>query len=271
MFGMVENKSMQYSAALHIGVVLIFVIGLPAIFPRAEPQPMVLTVEILPISSVTNVKPSQKAIQEAKQSKAPVNTKPVPKTAVEQPKPEPKVTPKDAIEVPDPDAKPEKKKEEKKPEEKPKPKTDDFAALMNKLKTQENTEKPAKDAKDDTTQEENKTKSDAPYDPTKPLSISQIDMIRGQFIKCWTLPAGAMNAETLVSVVKVTLSQDGAVTSATLDPSQAGRYSSDPFFKAAADSAIRAVHKCSPLQNLPPDNYGAWKELELTFDPSEML
>lgn len=260
---------MHYSAALHVAVVLIFVIGLPAIFPRAEPQPMVLTVEILPISEVTNVKPSDKPIQEAKTAKAPVNTKPVPKTAVEPPKEIAKPTPKDAVEIPDPTQKAKPKEKEKPKEEKPK--ADDFAALMNKLKTQTPADKTDKKATDDTTQEENKTKSDAPYDPTKPLSISQMDMIRGQFIKCWTLPAGAMNAETLSSLIKIELSQDGTVTSAALSPDQMSRYNSDPFFRAAADSAVRAVWKCSPLKNLPPDNYGAWKKLDLNFDPAAML
>lgn len=269
MFHVAENKSFQYSAALHIGAVLIFLIGLPSIFSKSDPQPMVLTVEILPISAATNVKPSQKPIQEKKVAKAPVNTKPIPKTASEPVKDIPKPTPKDAVEIPDPTAKAKPKPEEKKPEAKPK--ADDFAALMNKLKTQDTSKKPAEKATDDTTQEENKTKSDAPYDPTKPLSISQIDMIRGQFVKCWTVPAGAMNAETLISRVNVKLSQDGTVTAVALVSDQMGRYRSDPFFKAAADSAMRAVWKCSPLQNLPPDNYGAWKDLELSFDPSEML
>ena len=36
-------------------------------------------------------------------------------------------------------------------------------------------------------------------------------------------------------------------------------------------SAVRAVHKCSPLKNLPPEKYGSWREMEINFDPKEML
>ena len=49
------------------------------------------------------------------------------------------------------------------------------------------------------------------------------------------------------------------------------RYLSDGAFKAAADSAIRAVHKSSPLKNLPADKYGSWKEFEINFDPKDLL
>jgi hypothetical protein len=61
------------------------------------------------------------------------------------------------------------------------------------------------------------------------------------------------------------------VLSAVIDPSEMGRYNSDTFYRAAADSAVRATHECSPLKNLPPDKYGSWKEMELTFNPADML
>jgi hypothetical protein len=47
---------------------------------------------------------------------------------------------------------------------------------------------------------------------------------------------------------------------------------SDPFYRAAAESALRAVlnPQCSPLK-LPPDKYEQWKILELTFNPKDLL
>ena len=38
-----------------------------------------------------------------------------------------------------------------------------------------------------------------------------------------------------------------------------------------SDSALRAVHKCSPLKNLPIDKYGSWRAMELNFDPQDLL
>ena len=51
-----------------------------------------------------------------------------------------------------------------------------------------------------------------------------------------------------------------------------GRMSSDRFYRAAAESALRAVQntRCSPLK-LPVDKYERWKEMTLRFDPSQMV
>lgn len=269
MFGVAESRSFQYSAGLHVGVVLLFVLGLPSVIKRAEPQPTVMTVEILPISAMTNVKPSDKPIQKAQSAKAPVNAKPIPQTAQAKPQPEPEPVKKDELTIPDPTVKP-KPQEKEKPKE-PEKKSEDFAALMSKL-NQEAKKEPAKEKPTDTkTTEENKTRSDAPYDDSMPLSMSEKDMIRSQFIKCWIMPAGSPNPESLIVKIMVSLGMDGTVNDAKLHRSLQGRYNSDTFFRAAADSAIRAVWKCSPLQNMPADKYGSWREMELTFDPQELL
>ena len=40
------------------------------------------------------------------------------------------------------------------------------------------------------------------------------------------------------------------------------RLNRDPTFRAVAESARRAVDKCSPL-NLPPDKYALWRDIDL--------
>ena len=42
------------------------------------------------------------------------------------------------------------------------------------------------------------------------------------------------------------------------------------FYKILAESALRAVRLCQPLK-VPPTGYEKWKELQLNFDPTEML
>jgi hypothetical protein len=46
----------------------------------------------------------------------------------------------------------------------------------------------------------------------------------------------------------------------------------DPFYRSAAESALRAVlnPQCSPLK-LPPEKFDQWKTLELTFNPKDLL
>jgi hypothetical protein len=47
---------------------------------------------------------------------------------------------------------------------------------------------------------------------------------------------------------------------------------SDPFFRSAAESALRAVlnPRCNPLR-LPPEKYEQWQTMTLNFDPREMF
>ena len=42
------------------------------------------------------------------------------------------------------------------------------------------------------------------------------------------------------------------------------------FYKVLAESALRAVRLCQPLK-VPPTGYDKWKELQLNFNPTEML
>lgn len=283
-----QKRHWNASLALHGAFLLFAFFGLPKLLPqREDPQPLVMSVELLPISELSNIKPSDQPIQEQKNAPAVKNTKPIPPTQKEAPKPpEPKRAPLKPAPQPeveekhfDPnegaEPKPEPKPEPPPPTPKPQPKQsksspDEFAALLSRLQ-QENTPTPKKTGKDAQSTEENKTRSDAPYDASKPLSISERDAIRSQFIPCWRVPAGAKDAASLIVRVKVELMQDGTVRTATVASDQLSRYSSDSFFRAAADAAVRAVYKCSPLKNLPPDKFGTWHEMELTFDPSQML
>lgn len=256
---LVEKRSLQYSVAMHFGVLLIAAFGLPALLPdRPDPEPMVMTVEILPISAMTNVRPSEKPIVKAQEKPKPPPPKPIPPKPVPQP-PKEKAQPMEKVF--DPMAEPEKKKEEKKD----KPEEDDFKKLMEQLNTEAKTAPNEK-----AVPEENKTMSQAPFDESQPLSLSEKDAIRNQFIPCWSPPVGAKDAGNLIVKVQAQYKQDGTLIDSQIATDQQSRYASDPFFRAAADAALRATHNptCNPLKNLNPDKYGSWKDMELTFDPA---
>ncbi len=267
------KRSLTYSALAHLVGFLIVIFGFPSILNQTDPEPFVMSVEIVPIGAITNLPSQNKPLSKWQQAPVPVTPKHVTPTVKEEKKSEPEPEPKkDDVPLPEPD-----KPAEKKPEKKPEPKKEEknkeqeaFEAILKSLKEQAD-EKPEKEAKDDKTTKENKTRSDKPYDPAMALSITEKDAIRGQFVKCWRMPAGAKDAEGLAARVRVSVSSSGEVTEVRLATNQLARYRSDAFFRAAADSAIRAVWKCSPLQNLPPDKYETWQDMELNFDPKEML
>ena len=74
----------------------------------------------------------------------------------------------------------------------------------------------------------------------------------------------------MVIEIKMTVGQDGQVRTASIQNSS--RMFADPFFRAAAESALRAVKnpRCSPLK-LPADQYDVWKDLTLSFNPKDLV
>jgi outer membrane biosynthesis protein TonB len=279
-----RSKGRVYSAVLH-GVWLFFVImGLPSFLVTKPPvEPVAITVELLPISQISNVKPSEaQPEQEQKPEEKPPEIKkasPPVKTA-EAPPPPPAP---DAVPLPD-KLKEKEKEKEKKPEppkekkEEPKPKEkkkkpDDLAAILRAVKeTAQKENKDSKKEKQKPTETPSETKSiSSQYNPTIPMSMSERDAIMSQISKCWNVPAGAKDAQNLSVVIMADYNIDGTYTKAVVAPASAARYQSDPFFRAAADAAIRAVQRCSPLQGLTPEKYDTWKQMELNFDPKYML
>ena len=96
-------------------------------------------------------------------------------------------------------------------------------------------------------------------------------IIRQRVELCWSIPAGAKQAEDLNVRLKIYLTQDGTLArppvfldkERMMEPGQ-------EFFRAAAESAARAIRRCAPY-DLPRDKYDLWRVIEFHFDPREML
>jgi len=110
--------------------------------------------------------------------------------------------------------------------------------------------------------------SNAPSNPSQPLSMTEQDAIRQHIERFWNPPVGARDAESLVIEVRVWLDPDGTVRNVqTLDQARKNR---DEFYRAAAESAERAVKMASPLP-VPRAKHDQFKTLILGFSPKEML
>ncbi len=105
----------------------------------------------------------------------------------------------------------------------------------------------------------------------KEMSITAIDAIRSKFIQCWTLPYGSKDSHKNKVTLVVYLDINANVKTVELINDKSNRYKKNPSFRAMADSAIRAVYKCSPLSGLPKEDYDTWNTMEIHFDPSEMF
>jgi hypothetical protein len=163
-----------------------------------------------------------------------------------------------------------------KPRRKPKP-PDAFASVLKtveKLKTQSKQKDKKKNNKKIESFEQQMSQVLASqiknHNPLQKLAISEIDLVRQQIKECWSLPAGAREAEDLRIEIKMVMNSDGSVRQARI--LDQGRLQSDPFFRAAAESALRAVlnPRCNPLK-LPRKKYNQWQDITLIFDPQKMF
>ena len=97
------------------------------------------------------------------------------------------------------------------------------------------------------------------------MSSNEIDAFRAQIARCWTPPVGGLGGDPIVVKLRITLNEDGTLSRS---PEVSNSYAS-PFFRPAADSAVRAVMQCQPYQ-MPSEKYAQWRDMLLTFDPSRM-
>lgn len=297
------RSSIIGSVALHVSVVILATVGLPSLFKPPAPEPVPLVVELVTIADVTNVPTKPREPEPKKEEPKPEPVKPEPPKPVEaapppppappksepkaaaapppEPVPEPKAPAK--VEEPKPEPKPKAPQEltNTKPAKKPKAPQEDFDSVLKNLakslpqqKAEPKAEKKAepKTNFDDLMAKAIPSNRRNVADPTKPLTMTEQDAIKNIFNRamqrCWNIPAGAKDAADLIINVKVNLLPDGTVTNVQLADSTFGK---SEFWRAAADSAVRAVRICSPYSDLPRNLYDTWKDTTLTFNPREML
>lgn len=275
------KNSLAVSGGLHIALFLFLYFGLPHLIPPLPEHHDPVPIEIVTLAELTNTRvkddpepqkqPAPPPKPEPPKPPQPAPTPPptpappapVPPTPPVPKPPEPKVQEKAEAIKPKPIEKP-------KPVEKQTPPPDLMASVLKNVAQL----KPAEQVKQPDTKSEVKTPtppatSAAPSLSSR-LTISEEDLLRRQIEQCWNPPIGARDAQTLVVEIVIDVGPERNVINA--DVVDKGRYNTDSFFRAAADSAVRAVRnpKCSPLA-LPEGKYDQWKRINFTFDPRDML
>ncbi len=81
------------------------------------------------------------------------------------------------------------------------------------------------------------------------------------------MPIGAPEAGGLVVEIRIVLQPDGTVTDTQIVDRARLTRPGEEFFRTMAESAVRAVWRASPLQNLPPEKYKLWREIIFAFKP----
>ena len=265
-------KSLIYSITFHSVLVLLTILSLPFMLREPIDLPPIVSMELIQITDKTSIPYAPKARKTIEETKK----KEEERLVSEQAPPAAK-----AKEKPDRIPLPKEKKEEKQivkkkqnPEEiKPEIRqasefekkeivdTNQIAALIDKAKEEEAVKK----KKTGKITQNNKKNSFATG-----LTLSQEDALRAQIFGCWSVPLGLPYDEDLLVRIKLKLKKDGTIMKSEILDHQRMNRPGQKFYKVLAESALRAVRLCQPLK-VPPTGYDKWKDLQLNFNPTEML
>tara|TARA_X000001036_G_scaffold236778_1_gene220876 strand:+ start:437 stop:1201 length:765 start_codon:yes stop_codon:yes gene_type:complete len=252
-------------------MILLTILSLPFMLREPIDLPPIVSVELIQITDKTNIPFAPKArkiIEETKKKEERLVSEQAPPSAKAKEKPD---------RIPLPNEKKEEKKivkkkqnpEEVKPEirqssefeKKEIVDTNQIAALIDKAKEQAASKQKEKDKI---------TQSSKKNSFASGLTLSQEDALRAQIFGCWSVPLGLPYDEDLLVRIKLSLKKDGTITKSEILDHQRMNRPGQKFYKVLAESALRAVRLCQPLK-VPPTGYDKWKEIQLNFNPTEML
>ena len=264
-------KSLFYSITFHSLMIILTILSLPFMLREPIDLPPIVSVELIQISDKTNIPYApkvRKIIEETKKKEERIVSKQAPPAAKAKEKP-------DRIPLPN-DKKEEKKivKKKQNPEEvKPQIRqssefeknelidTNQIAALIDKAKETEAVKQ----------KEINKiSQSSKKNSFATGLTLSQEDALRAQIFGCWSVPLGLPYDQNLLVRIKLQLKKDGTIIKSEILDHERMNRPGQKFYKVLAESALRAVRLCQPLK-VPPTGYDKWKDIQLNFNPTEML
>ena len=264
-------RSLIYSITFHSILVLLTILSLPFMLREPIDLPPIVSVELIQITDKTNIPYAPKArkiIEEKKKEEDRLVSEQAPPAAKAKEKPD---------RIPLPNEKKEEKqiiKKKQNPEEvKPEIRqssefekkeivdTNQIAALIDKAKEVEAVKKKEK---------EKITQSSQKNSFATGLTLSQEDALRAQIFGCWSVPLGLPYDKDLLVRIKLQLKKDGTIIKSEILDHQRMNTPGQKFYKVLAESALRAVRLCQPLK-VPPTGYDKWKNLQLNFNPAEML
>jgi len=266
------TKSLILSISFHALMIFLTALTLPFMTRDPISLPPIVSVELIQISDKTNIPfapKARKVIDKVKKEEKRVVSEQAPPSAKAKEKP-------DRIPLPD-DKKDKKKLVEKKqnPEEiKPQIRqssefekeelinTNEIAALIDKAKEEQAMEVIKKNNK--------LTQSNVKNTFATGLTLSEEDALRAQIFGCWSVPLGLPYDKDLLVRLKLELKKDGTILKSEVMDHQRMNKPGQKFYKILAESALRAVRLCQPLK-VPPTGYEKWKNIQLNFDPTEML
>ena len=266
------NRNIIISFGFHTLLVIITAMSLPFLAKKPIDLPPIVSVELIQISDKTNIPFAPKAkkiIEKVKEKEKKLVSEQAPPKMVKKEKP-------DAVPLPDKKIDKVKKiKDQKQNPEKVETEVKQVSEFEKKDLFDPNSIAALIDKSKVESAETNKKLDKITQDQDKSvdfggLSLSEEDALKAQIFGCWSIPLGLPYNENLLVRIKLQLKPDGSIIrSEILDHARMNK-PGQGFYKVLAESALRAVRLCQPLK-VPPTGYDKWKEIQLNFNPTEML
>jgi hypothetical protein len=298
------RRGWAFSIGVHALALLIVLFGLPFFHPQPHEVPPMISVDVVDMAkeATTNkIAPANK-VEKQVQEETPPPQQAKPQPTPEPVKPPPPTPPRETVDTSIPklaavdSAAPELKAPDvnlKRPLDplpdlpsvdskvadvappaptdlkRPQPK-ENFDSVLKNLAKLKPRESPAQPQQQPNPKAEAKPATGALAQLSDKLTQSELAALNEQLSRCWNLPSGVKDAQNLVIDLDVEVNPDRTVASVQVEDQ--ARLASDPVFRAAAMSAVRALRmpECSPLA-LPPDKHDQWQSMVLRFNPKEML
>ena len=255
---------------LHAAVVAVTLFTWQHKLEIADQSPPTVPVDLVTIADKTNIAPTVQRVQpkadEQTPPPQPTPPPPVPTPPPPQAEAAPEPAPAPPIAKPELPPKPLLKPvpaaptPAPTPTKPPKPKTDAFADLLNNLTKPAATPRNARVA----------DRTVKGIGAMNAATMDLVDALKNQIAQCWNPPVGAPHPERLIPVFQLFLNPDGSVAQPPqLSADSAAVAASDPFMRAAAEAARRAIYTCAPYK-LPADKYSTWHDITINFDPRQL-
>jgi len=104
------------------------------------------------------------------------------------------------------------------------------------------------------------------------ITVSGMDFVKSKIQESWKTVIGGKDDRNIEVVINVKLAKEGIIQS--VDIEDMGRYRSDTYFQALADSAERAIYIAQDVHEVfkvlakqSASRYNEWKEIRFTFTP----
>lgn len=138
-----------------------------------------------------------------------------------------------------------------------------------------------KDKKEDTKKKEEKKKEDTPAPRKKhrtkvnrevlsldrSMTMSVKDSVRNQMRGCWVIDTTHEGVSEIRLTAHLTMTPKGIIEKVWYESE--ARAATDPVFAYVLETVKSAMVACHKINNLPEKEYDEWREISLTFYPSD--